>query len=164
MFLRINSPSVLLNYDVSSSLSLLYFSSSTSFSLYLSLIKISSISFGKSSLTHHMFAFWSLRDLLCLEVHNLLPSIFSRYLQKNSPSCYVLLISKAKELKYQQLCFHSDVCCNISQTKLYPHLFFAYQRYDIQILPVLSKRHPVYSSHFQVLQTCFGIWNCSGVF
>ena len=88
----------------------------TSFLLCLSLVKISSIFFGKGFLIHQ-----PIDDLLYLEVQNLLQSIFS-YLQKNSPSCYVLLISKAKQLKYQQLCFHSDICCNISQTEL--HIFF----------------------------------------
>ena len=88
----------------------------TSFLLCLSLVKISSIFFGKGFLIHQ-----PIDDLLYLEVQNLLQSIFS-YLQKNSPSCYVLLINKAKQLKYQQLCFHSDICCNISQTEL--HIFF----------------------------------------
>ena len=66
--------------------------------------------------------FIPIRDLLYLEVQKLLQSIFSRYLQKNSPSCCVLLISKVKKFKYQKLHFHPDICCNILQTEL--HIFF----------------------------------------
>ena len=95
----------------------------TSFLLCLSLTKIACITFGKGFLIHHICSwFGPICDLLYLEVQNLLWSIFPRYLQKNSPSCYVLLISKAKELKYQQLCFHTDICCNFSKTEL--HFFF----------------------------------------
>ena len=136
----------------------------TSFSLSLSLTKIACISCGKGFLIHHICSwFGPIHDLLYLEVPNLLWSIFPRYLQKNSPSCYVLLITKAKEIKYQQLCFHTDICCNISQTELHI-FFFAYCSYDIQILPVLLKGHQIYLSHFQMLQTFFGIWNWPGVF
>ena len=142
------------------SLSLSSSSSLTSFSLYLLLIKISSISFGKGFLIHHICSrFGPIRDLLYLEVQNLLRNIFSRYLQKTLPSWYAVQISKVKELKYQQLWFNSDICCNFSQTEL--HII---RRYDKQILPVLLKDHQIYSSHLQVLPTCFGIWNCSGVF
>ena len=58
MLLNINSSSVFLNSECFA-LSLLSSSSLTSFSLRLSLINISSKSFGKSSLIYHMFAFWS---------------------------------------------------------------------------------------------------------
>ena len=58
MLLNINSSSVFLNSECFA-LSLLSSSSLTSFSLRLSLISISSKSFGKSSLIYHMFAFWS---------------------------------------------------------------------------------------------------------
>ena len=67
------------------------------------------------------------------------------------------MIGKAKELKYQQFCSYSDICCDISQTELHLHHFFVYRRYGMQILPFLLKGHHIYSSHFQVLQRCFKI-------
>ena len=94
-------------------------SSLASFSLYLTLNKISSLSFGKGSLIHHIFAFYFHPWSAILGSSKHFPSIFCRYLQKDATSCYVLLISKWKELKYRELCFHSDIFCNISQAELH---------------------------------------------
>ena len=59
MFLRTNSLSVLLNSQcVALTITLILFIF-TSFSLYMSLINISAIYFGKSCSIHHMFTFWS---------------------------------------------------------------------------------------------------------
>ena len=122
----------------------------TSFPLFSSLIKISSISFGKGSLIQHTFTFCSHPWSALLEVQNLLSNIFSIKMQDSSPFCYamIILIGKVEEAKYQQFCFHSDICCNILQTEFHLHRFFAYSRYDIQILPVLWKGHLIYSKHF----------------
>ena len=106
MFLRINSPSVLLNLECAALSVILSSSSLTSFSLHLSLINVSSISFGKSSLIRHMFAFYS----------HPWPAIL------RSAKVASKHLFKVKKFKYQKLHFHPDICCNILQTEL--HIFF----------------------------------------
>ena len=149
---------------MSPSLSLLSSLSLTSFTLYLSLIKIFSISFGKNFLIHHMFPFWSHPWFAIRESSKLLSKHLLQIPAKIFAYFYVLPMSKPKELKYQQLCFHSNIGFDILQTKLHSQFFFPYRRYDIQIHRVLLKGHQIYPSHLQVLQRCFGIWNCPGVF
>ena len=108
--------------------------------MYLSLIKISSISFGKDFLIHHICSrFDPIRDLLFLEVQNSLQRIFSRYLKRNSPSYYwPVEISTT---------FHFDICCNnLLCFFVVAVVVFVYSRYDIQILPVLLTGHQIYSS------------------